>query len=102
MERGLNPIAPFGRQISLSLGWSGVGGKREKGLFFGDLEFPTKPGENLLFYPYHFSVGDCLPGKGSRPPNITNSWKNSTNVLGYPRFKAGLAIGGVFAAENHR
>jgi len=51
MERGLNPIAPFGRQISLSLGWSGVGGKREAGLFFGDREFPTKPAQKPALLP---------------------------------------------------
>jgi hypothetical protein len=28
--------------------------------------------------------------------------KNSTFVLGYSRFKAGLAIGGYFEAENRR
>jgi hypothetical protein len=74
---------------------------REKGCF-GDLKFPTKPVENLLFYLHRFSVGDYLPMKGPDPQNIINSGKNSTNVLGYPRSVAGLAIGSVFAAENHR
>ena len=32
----------------------------------------------------------------------TNSAKCSTIVLGYSRFEAGLAIGGIFAAENDR
>jgi hypothetical protein len=35
---------------------------------FGDLKFPTKPVENLLFYLYRVSVGDYLPLKGSQPP----------------------------------
>ena len=33
----------------------------------GDLKFPTKPVENLLFYLHRFSVGGYLPGKGSQP-----------------------------------
>jgi hypothetical protein len=52
--------------------WAGVEGNKKKACF-GDLKFPTKPGENLLFYLYRVSVGDYLPLKGSRPQNITNS-----------------------------
>jgi len=52
--------------------WAGVGGKREKGLFWGS-GFPQKPVENLLFYLHYFSVGDYLPVKESHPKNITNS-----------------------------
>jgi hypothetical protein len=49
-----------------------VGGKGKKACF-EDLKFPTKPGENLLLYLHHFSVGDHLPMNGSQPPNNTNS-----------------------------
>ena len=34
----------------------------------GELKFPTKPIENLLFYLHRVSVGDYLPLKGSQPP----------------------------------
>jgi hypothetical protein len=37
-------------------------------VFLGDREFPLKPLQDLLYYLHHFSVGDCLPMKGSRPP----------------------------------
>jgi hypothetical protein len=53
------------------MGWSrGNEGKRPVLVVgvFGDLEFSTKPVKNLLFYPYHLSVGDYLPMKGSHPP----------------------------------
>jgi len=61
--------------------WAGGEGNRKKACF-GDLEFPSKPVENLLFYLHRFSVGDYLPGKGPDPKNSTNSGKNSTIVLG--------------------
>ena len=77
-------------------------GENGKKACFGDLKFPAKPVENLLFSLHRSSVGDYLPLKGPDPQNSTNSGKNSTNVLGYPRSVACLAIGGVFAAENHR
>ena len=48
-------------------------GEREKKGCFGDLKFPTKPVENLLFYLHRFSVGDYLPMKGPDPQNSTNS-----------------------------
>jgi len=48
-------------------------GEMEKKGCCGDLKFPTKPLENLLFYLHRVSVGDYLPGKGSRPQNSTNS-----------------------------
>ena len=51
-----------------SLRLAGVGGMRKKNTWFEDLKFPTKPVENLLFYLHRVSVGDYLPGKGSRPP----------------------------------
>jgi hypothetical protein len=47
------------------LGWSRGKGKKA---FFGDLKFPSKPVENLLFYLHRVSVGDYLPLKGSQPP----------------------------------
>ena len=43
-------------------------GENGKKACCGDLKFPTKPEENLLFYLHRFSVGDYLPGKGSQPP----------------------------------
>ena len=48
-------------------------GEREKNTCFGDLKFPTKPVENLLFYLHRVSVGDYLPGKGPDPQNSPHS-----------------------------
>ena len=48
--------------------WAGAGGKTGKALFSRIGNSPQNRYKNLLFYPYHFSVGDYLPGKGSRPP----------------------------------
>ena len=45
----------------------GDGGRERKG-GFEDLKLPTKPVENLLFYPYRVSVGDYHSVKGSQPP----------------------------------
>jgi hypothetical protein len=66
--RGGKPVLlfPFGWQIAVQMGWSR--GKTGKKACFGDLKFPTKPVENLLFYLHRVSVGDHLPMKGSRPP----------------------------------
>jgi len=76
-------------------------GKGKEGLYWGSGITP-QPGESLLFYLPCFSVGDYLHVKKSNPKKITNSRENSTTVLGYPRFKAGLAIGNSNAAGNDR
>jgi hypothetical protein len=55
---------------------------------------------DLKRYTQIFSIRAPIDSSGGS--SGTNSAKNSTNVLGYLRKKAGLAIGGVFGAENHR